>query len=170
VWVLSELADKLGFVLVAPTNGMGSWRETQSAAAVESALIAAGRVASIDRTQVHLAGLSNGGLAVSQLAGTQGARFKSLVFICPVFDRGQIGSADFVLQNPGRAMLAITGSRDDRVPLDYVEENVRLINTAGAKIGLQAIPDADHFLIFSHREQLVKILAAWFSGQADTPR
>jgi pimeloyl-ACP methyl ester carboxylesterase len=169
LWILSSAADRLGFVLVAPTHGMGFWREEASAAAVESALTAAGRVTSIDAGRIHLAGLSNGGLAVSQLAGAQGNRFTSLIFLSPVFAPGQIGSAGFALRNRARPVLVITGARDDRVPLHYVEDNIDAMRKGGAKVELVTMADADHFLMFTHRTQLVDALVSWFSRPVSTP-
>jgi len=161
LWELAELADKLGFVLVAPSSGLGQWYEDQSVAALDSALVAAGRVASIDAKNVHIMGLSNGGRAISQLAALQGSRFKSLVFLSPVFDDHAIASASFARQCSNRPVLVLTGARDDRTPLRYVEENIRGMTRGGAKIEMQTTPEADHFLMFSHRRQLVEAMATW---------
>lgn len=169
LWVLSEAAERLGCALVAPTNGMGFWREGQGAAALESALTAAGRVASIDRNQVHVAGLSNGGRAISQLADSPDVRVKSWIFISPVFDPAHVGSTVFARENRNRSLLVITGGSDERVPLAYVEENVRGMKASGATVRLQAVPDADHFLIFTHRRPLVEALVAWVSEQRAKP-
>jgi pimeloyl-ACP methyl ester carboxylesterase len=162
LWILSKLADQVGFVLVSPSNGLGNWTPQDSGQAVADALAAASRVASVDRGQVHIMGLSNGGLAVSQLAAMQGAPFASITLLSPVFASSEIRSGSFADQNRGRRILVVTGGRDDRIPLDYVEENVSRMKRAGAQITLHTFDDANHFLVFSHRDQLLPILEEWF--------
>jgi pimeloyl-ACP methyl ester carboxylesterase len=163
LWVLAALADRLGVILVAPTSGFGLWHPWQTEAAVKSALIAANRAASVDPQQVHLIGLSNGGRAVSQLGAAQGTRFKSLTFISPVFDPRALESDSAAHLAASRSVLVVTGALDDRTPLDYVEQNARELTRAGALVELKAIADGDHFLMFSHRGQLVEIIAEWFA-------
>ena len=87
-WLLSKVADQLGMVLIAPTYGFGTWREPDTSRLVQGALDDAAQVVSIDRQDVHLIGLSNGGLGVSQAGRSLGASLRSLTFLSPVFDRG----------------------------------------------------------------------------------
>jgi predicted esterase len=165
LWILSKLADRVGFILVAPSNGLGNWTQQSSAQGLADALVAAAQVTTVDRDHVHIMGLSNGGLAVSQLAATQGSQFASSTLLSPVFATSKIRSGSFADQNKGRRVLVVTGGRDDRVPLDYVEENVASMKRAGAQVTLRSFDDADHFLMFSHRDQLLPILEAWFRGE-----
>ena len=55
----------------------------------------------------------------------------------------------------------MTGERDDRVPLDYVGDNIAEMARAGVAACLQTVSNADHFLIFSHRALVVDSLSAW---------
>ncbi len=162
LWELSALADRLGFILVAPTSGFGQWHPGQAEAALKAALAAARRVALVDPRHIHLVGLSNGGRAVSQLGAAKGISFKTLAFISPVFDSDAIDSSEFALQAAGRPMLVVTGARDDRTPIDYVERNVRELKRTGATVKLATFADADHFLMFSHRDQLIDAMTVWF--------
>lgn len=164
LWILSKLADRIGFALVAPSNGLGNWAPQDSAEALAYALAVASEVTSIDRNQVHIMGLSNGGLAVSQLAAMQGSQFASITLLSSVFATPEIRSGSFADQNRGRRVLVVTGGQDDRVPLDYVEENVARMKRAGAQVTLHTFDDADHFLVFSHRDRLLPILEEWFRG------
>jgi len=162
LWILAKLADKTGFVLVAPSNGLGNWSAEDSRRCLGNALAAASGVAAVDRSRIHLIGLSNGGRAISQLAGDQGSDFASIIFLSPVFDVSGIRSAAFAAQCKERKILVVTGGRDDRVPLSYVEENVTTMTRAGARVTLHAVDSADHFLMFSHRPELLQILEEWF--------
>ena len=162
LWILSKLADRLGFIVVAPSGGIGNWTEDESRVALENALLAAAQVAPVDRARIHIMGLSNGGLAISQLAAFQGARFASMVFLSPVFDQAAIRSGSFAGQCRGRRVLVVTGATDDRVPLSYVEENATRMKRAGAQVTLKIFDEADHFLVFSHRAPLFLDLEEWF--------
>ena len=164
-WILSKLADRLGFVLVAPSGGAANWTSAESQHCLEISLEAAERRAKIDRESVYVIGLSNGGKAVSQLGQLQGAKFRSLIYISPVFDDEAIDSDAFVKQCQGRSILVISGGRDDRVPIYYVEDKVRKMLGAGLRVELKTLNDADHFLMFSHRSQMLEILSAFIAAQ-----
>jgi predicted esterase len=163
LWILSKLAARSGFVLVAPTGGTGDWSTAESEDGLALALDTASRVATIDRHRVHLAGLSNGGRAVSQLTARHGSDFASTIFISPVFDSAAVASRAFEEQCRDRRVFVTTGGQDNRVPLSYVEENVAAIRRAGGLVKLRSFDEADHFLIFSHREALITDLQDWLS-------
>ena len=55
-------------------------------------------------------------------------------------------------------MLVVTGERDERVPLGYVEEHTARMARAGAWVTLKVFELADHFLVFSYRDQLLTVL------------
>lgn len=169
LWILSKVADRTGCIVVAPSCGFGNWRASSSAAALNSALTAASRETAIDLSRVHLAGLSNGGLAVSQLAAIQGSQFRSLIFCSPVFDDAQITGTSFAKQCGGQAVLVLTGAADDRVPLRYVEGNVAAMTQAGAQVRSTVVADADHFLVFTHRGLVITALASWLQDGRGAP-
>ena len=161
LWILSKLADRLGFILVAPGDGLGNWTEDDSRAGLENAIAAASQAATVDRARIHILGLSNGGLAISRLVTRQGSEFASIIFLSPVFDTTEIRSNSFAAQCRGRRVLVVTGSNDDRIPLSYVEENAARIKRTGAQVTLKTFDGADHFLIFSHRAKLLQVLEEW---------
>lgn len=161
LWLLATVADRVGVVVVAPSFGMGNWRLPETEAAFDQALQAAAQLVVIDAANIHVAGLSNGGLAVSQLAERRGKQLRSVVLLSPVFDGGRIGSVDFALGCQAKPILVLTGSEDDRVPLTYVESAVANMSVAGAAPVLESVPGANHFLFFSHREQVTARLADW---------
>jgi pimeloyl-ACP methyl ester carboxylesterase len=164
-WLLAKVADRLGCVVIVPSFGMGNWSEPESTRVVMNAIEDAGRVVKIDPRRRHLVGLSNGGLGVSQIAVSAGSEFRSLVFLSPVFDQREIESVGFGKQWSGRPVLVITGKADDRVSFEYVGANVRTMQDAGAKVTLEAVDAADHFLFFSHEALVLARLEAWLKEQ-----
>jgi predicted esterase len=169
LWILSQIADRVGFVVVAPSHGLGNWEAGASKASLDAALAAVSQIVTIDRSRIHIAGLSNGGLAVSHLAGLEGSRFRSMIFLSPVFDAGEIRGPSFAAQCRDRAILVLTGGLDDRVPLRWVEENVADMTEAGARVHLESISDADHFLFFSHRKRVIEVVESWLRAHQGAP-
>ena len=110
-------------------------------------------------------GLSNGGLGVSQAGSSQGNRFRSLIFLSPVFDGPAVRSPEFVQGWKGRPVLVISGVADERVPFDYVSETVSTMTREGVLVTLKPIDGADHFMLFSHREAVIGAITAWLRGQ-----
>lgn len=161
LWVLSKVADRMGYIVVAPSHGCGNWQAAESETALQTALACASGLAAVDRHRIHLIGLSNGGLAVSQLARAEGSQFRSLFFLSPVFDTVEISRRSFGEQCHGKAVFVMTGERDDRVPLDYVSDNVAEMARAGVAARLSTVSDADHFLFFSQPALVVDSLEAW---------
>lgn len=161
LWLLSQLADRLDMVVVAPSNGMGNWRLSETVDLANDALLAASKQVSISPDNIHVVGISNGGLAVSQLASSQGARYRSLVFLSPVFDVENLHARSFAQQCRDRSVFVITGREDDRIPFWYVEENAAEISKAGAKVTVESVEGANHFLLFSHRDRVLAVLEVW---------
>jgi pimeloyl-ACP methyl ester carboxylesterase len=166
-WLLSKVADERGMVLVAPTFGMGNWDSQRSESVVTAALEDAARAIPLDLSQVHLAGLSNGGLGVSDVAASEsGRRFRSLIFLSPVCDEDALSSKEFSIHGRDKPVLIITGQEDDRVPLPYVMSCARLMKNAGARVEMSVYASSDHFLVFSHRERFLKELSGWLGRQS----
>jgi len=166
-WLLSKVAEERGMVLIAPTFGMGNWDSQRSTPVVMAALEDAARAIPLDLNQVHLAGLSNGGLGVSHVAASEaGRRFRSLIFLSPVCNEDALSSKEFSTQWRDKPVLIITGQSDDRVPLPYVESCAELMKSAGARVEMSTYAGADHFLVFSHRERFLKQLSDWLGRQS----
>ena len=169
-WLLSRVADELGMVLIAPSFGMGNWDAKNGTRSVASALEDAAKVVPVDMSRVHLAGLSNGGLGVSQVAASSaGRRFCSLIFLSPVCDDSALGSGAFANLWREKPVLVIIGEADDRVPLEYVSRCAATMRTAGAMVELTAYPSADHFLLFSHRDRCLDQISGWLKRNAIAP-
>lgn len=163
-WLLSRVADECGMVLICPSYGMGNWDSQAGIHTVAAALDDAGKSVPLDMNRIHLAGLSNGGLGVSRVAASGlGKRFRSLIFLSAVCDEAAIATNAFQEQWLGKPVLIITGTDDDRVPLDYVGGYVSSMRISGARIEMSTYEGADHFLFFSHRDRCLEQLARWFT-------
>jgi pimeloyl-ACP methyl ester carboxylesterase len=169
-WLLSKVADERNMILLAPTFGAGNWETKPGVHAVMAALRDAARILPLDMTQVHLAGLSNGGLGVSRIAASEhGAGFRSLIFLSPVCDHAALASHTFSAHIPGKPILIITGEQDDRVPLSYVTSCADAMKHSRANVELITYPDADHFLVFSHRDRFLAQFSDWLKRHSTTP-
>lgn len=169
-WLLSRVADECGMVLICPSYGMGNWDSQAGIHAVAAALEDAGKSVPLDMNQVHLAGLSNGGLGVSRVAASDlGKRFRSLIFLSAVCDEAAIVTNEFKQQWLGKPVLIITGTADDRVPLRYVNGYASSMRNSGAGIEMSTYENADHFLFFSHRDRCLEELSRWFRRHSASP-
>jgi pimeloyl-ACP methyl ester carboxylesterase len=164
-WLLSQLADELGVVVIAPTYGVGTWRQQDTARVITAALNDAAKAVSLDRSQVHLMGLSNGGEGVCQAAAELGSQLRSLSLLSPVFDLRREVAARVVSQWKGRPVLVVTGALDDRVPHDYVTSAVETLQRGGINVAFKTIEDADHFMLFSHRKAVTRLVMNWLQPQ-----
>lgn len=161
LWLISRMADRLNVAVIAPTCGMGNWQRSDVEKLVNRAISSCSRHLRIDRDNLHAMGLSNGGLALSQLLHASSVTFQSYTFLSPVFDEARIQT--FEVTNSARrpSLFILTGSRDDRVPAIYVRRMANQLSTRGASVAMQEIPGADHFALFSHREQMMRSVEAW---------
>lgn len=161
LWLLSKVADRLNAVVIAPTDGMGLWPEADANAVIDRSLAAAARYVALDPRQIHLIGLSNGGLGVSRIGSSRAARFRSLMFLSPVIDRTSIRDLGFLAAANSCPILILTGEADDRIPVDYVRTCALELQATGAKVTLQTVPGANHFLVFSHPDLVAATLESW---------
>ena len=164
LWLISRIANELGMVVIAPSFGMGNWRQPASVGCYNAAIAAAADIVRIDPENIHIMGLSNGGLAVSQLARTKELRFRSLVFLSPVFELDRFHSLSFREGCRGRSFLVITGQDDDRVPFEYVAQAAKEMRSAGAQVTFEPVDGADHFLFFSKQELVARKLVTWLKA------
>lgn len=169
LWVLARVADRAGFVVLAPSFGLGNWRGAESARRLDAALAELVRILPVDPAAIHVAGLSNGGLAVSQMLAQQPRRFASAIFLSPVFDERAIAEIAGSSAIRDQQVLILTGKLDDRVPADYVGRQAARLRAAGARVDLQVVDDADHFLVFSHQPAVIDTLARWGHRSGASP-
>jgi dipeptidyl aminopeptidase/acylaminoacyl peptidase len=80
-----------------------------------------------------------------------------------VCDINAIELPSFASHWHGKPVLVISGENDDRIPASYVKSCVETLRDAGATVDLNLYPQANHFLVFSHRERCLKELSAWLA-------
>ena len=164
-WIFSKVADELGMVLIVPSDGMGDWGPKRSARIVTSALADAAKVVELDPGNTHLMGLSNGGLGLCQVGAVLGEQFRTLTFLSPVFDKPSVTSDAFLKKWQDNQVLVISGQKDDRVPFAYVSEQAARLTKAEVIVTLVPVADADHFMVFSHRELVCSTITSWLRGK-----
>ncbi len=162
LWVWSQLAEKEGFVIIAPSYGFGNWDEDGVSVALQ-AIEDAKQVVDIDESRMYLAGLSNGGLGVSRLAAAYPEMFQGLVFVSPVMSTNIVDGKHFQSEWKNRPILIISGETDNRVPVDYVNERISRMNAGGIDVTSAIYSDEDHFLFYSQPEEIMQDVANWFA-------
>ncbi|MDZ4287617.1 MAG: prolyl oligopeptidase family serine peptidase [Prosthecobacter sp.] len=168
-WLLAKVADERGLVLISPTYGFGNWQEPDTTKTVKAVLKDAAKLVQIDPAQRHLIGLSNGGLGLCQAGMEIGEQFRSLIFLSPVMDREAMSTPKFSRRWKDRPILILTGQTDDRVPLESVTAAATQMRKQGAQVTLESIPTADHFLLFTHRDQVLNRLSTWLKNLPPPP-
>ncbi len=163
-WLWSKLAEKQGVVIIGPSFGFGNWQPPASIEAVLAALDETSTLVTLDYERVYLAGISNGGLGVSQLAEAAPTQFCGLIFLSPVMVQEIIDSDTFQTHWRERAMLIITGENDRRVPVEYVKRRVAHLKAGMVDVNSIIYPDEDHFLFFSQPEHVLDDVSTWLTA------
>jgi pimeloyl-ACP methyl ester carboxylesterase len=160
-WLLSKVADELGLVLIVPSFGMGDWEEPGTTRTLRAVLDDAGKRFPIERQNVHLAGLSSGGIGVCLAPLKMGAELRSLILISPMMEKEAIRSAEFLAYGLSHDIRILTGEQDRRVTLERLQEDTQVLRSNRVLLSLETLPDADHFMFFTHREQVLSRIATW---------
>lgn len=161
-WIWSHLAEEQGYVIIAPSFGFGNWRQPNGKEAVLRAIEDAASQVMLDRNQIYLAGLSNGGLGVSQLAAEHPDLFRGLVLISPVIDTTLVDTVNFQQAWENRPVLLISGRTDKRIPINYIQERIQNLRAGGIDL-TTAIYKDDHFLFFSQAEGVLADVSNWLT-------
>ncbi len=159
-WVWSKLAEAEGFVIIAPSYGFGNW-DQDGVDAVLQAIEDANQVVNIDEDRLYLAGLSNGGLGVSQLADEVPEMFQGLIFLSPVMATHIVDSPAFQEKWQNRPVLVISGAVDRRIPIGYIEQRVSTMEMGEIDVSTVIYPNEDHFLLFSQPQSVMEDMANW---------
>ncbi len=155
--ILSKLADQLGFVIIAPSFGYTGYWDTQTGEeGILEAIDDASNQALLDRRNIYLVGLSNGGLGVSRMASKFPRKFAGLVYISPVIVREELFSEWW-----GRPILIVTGAQDRRIPVEAIRSTASFWRNFGVDVTLKIDPFEDHFLIFTQTTKLLTDIKDW---------
>ncbi len=157
VW--KAMAEAERFIVVAPSFGLGNWQREGGTAAVERARRHAIRGLGADPRRIFLAGLSNGGRGVTRaMAETTERRYAGVILLSAITEPELVEGGAAWRSTP---VLVVHGERDDRIPWDYVEEGVRVLEAAGAEVTIRTAPNEDHFLFFSRAALVRGWIADW---------
>jgi pimeloyl-ACP methyl ester carboxylesterase len=118
-------------------------------------------ITEIDQKRIYLAGISNGGLGVSQLAEAAPGRFRGLIFISPVMATEIVESKTFLETWRGRPVLVISGEADRRISISYVNQRVTTLQKGGVAVTDITYSNEDHFLFFSQPANVLADIATW---------
>ena len=160
-WVLRRVAHAHGYAIVAPGYGAGLWYQDEGPAVVERALRWMAESGRFDMDRVALAGLSNGGFGVA--AVLESRPWRGVAWLSAV-----LGPEDVEGITLGGPALILHGGADDRIPVRFPSGAAERLRAQGARVDLDVVPDADHFLLFTHRARVDAALERWF-GAMESP-
>lgn len=161
MWLWSKLAEKEGFVIIAPTFGFGEWNREGGFEAVKTALRDAKSKTPLHSDQIYIAGLSNGGLGVSQVVAQDAQTYKGAIFLSPIFDERPLSTREYLKSWRGRPHLVISGSKDRRTPIKYVTKYVKHFEQSRIDVTFKKHPGEDHFLFFFRAEEVLDEIGDW---------
>jgi alpha-beta hydrolase superfamily lysophospholipase len=169
-WIFSRVADQLGMVLLVPSFGMGDWEEPGTSRTLRAVLEDVNSTIPMNRRQVHLVGLSNGGLGVCLAPIKMGEELTSLILLSPVLDKQAVRSAEFLTFGQTHPIHILTGAKDRRVPLDQIQQLTDVLKSNRVELTLETLPDADHFMLFTHQDEVLSRVTNWLRQSMETPR
>jgi len=144
-WQGAQAAAPLGMETVCPAmDWHGRWGSPRGRATLERTL-AEPRARGAER--IVVAGLSNGGIGLSQLAGNLDA--DGLVFLSGVSARAR---------RPRVPTLVLHGGRDS---MTSPRVAARWARSLGRRARYVEVPDAGHWLLLSHHERVTQELRAF---------
>lgn len=167
MWTLKEAADAAGVAIVAPSHGAGVWDEDDAPGRpggltrIRAALATIRAHPRMDAGRVTLMGLSNGGVGVSEAAIALPDQLRQLVYISPVIEPWVVGDAAFTRAWRGRPVHLLHGADDNRIPLAVVKEAEAAMRAGGVDVDLAVFPGEEHWLCFSRRHEIARMLAPW---------
>lgn len=155
-WALRTAAHARGYAIVAPSFGAGFWFEAGGRGTVEATLAWMRGTGRFDMDRVALAGLSNGAYGVEAAADAH--PWAGLAWLSAVVD------ADRVARSPAVPTLVLHGARDDRVPPSGPLAAADALRARGVPVDLDVVGDADHFLLFTHRDRVDRAVDRWLDA------
>jgi len=161
-WAWRSFAERYRFVILGPTHGFGFWSRG-GVEAVDRVWQDARTRCSIDPDRVYLAGLSDGGVGVTQSGLAHPDRYRGLIYLSPTMHQEELGNPDFVRAWKGRPVLVFQGDRDWSVSKTTVDPAVDLLGSKGVDVDYRILPGEDHFLFFSRSNELFDAIGQWMA-------
>ncbi len=162
MWLMAQLAEAEGVVIIAPSYGFGNWRPAeQSMGAALSALDHASTQVDLDSERIYAMGLSNGGIVTSQLGKNHADRFRGLIYLSPVMPTRLVDVDPFLTHWRQRPILLITGETDRRIPIEFIQNRITVLENNEVDLTKIIYPNEDHFLFFSQVDAVLADIQAW---------
>ena len=149
-WLIAKAANRIGAVTLCPsTDPSGQWWKQQGTAILQESLDYLHR---LGVKRIYLAGLSNGGIGASRLAGRFQGDLAGLILI---------SGADPYAEITPLPVLVIHGQSDERIPAsiagDYAE--------ASKPNSTYLLLDGDHFVLLKEAGKVQAAIVDWLSKQ-----
>jgi phospholipase/carboxylesterase len=165
VWLWSKFAERNGFVVVCPSFGGGFWNHSDGVDTLKRTLefcVADGR---IDPSRIYVAGLSNGGMAVTRCVLHFPELIRGVIYVSPVLEGDLLSSKEYIENIAGKRVLVVYGGKDRRLPPDYVSAGIELLETLGVDVESRRYEEEEHILIFSAFDRLMNDVEAWLKDE-----
>jgi len=159
LWQWKQLAGEQQIAIVAPSFGIGDWNRRHVNQAAETAIAWIENNPHLDQHRVTLAGLSNGGVGVSNAAEHWEKRFERIVYISPVVVGAPGNNARFAKAVGDTPIVVVSGRDDRRVPVEPLERFCDDLRVHDVNVTTTFLPDRDHFLFFSDFDAVRRVLA-----------
>lgn len=163
--VLAPAARRHGYALVAPSFGAGLWYNRDgpdgSLATLSDTLDWMRRSKGFDMDRLVLAGLSNGGFGVYEALRAWPGQWSAVAWLSAIQYPEWAPALANARAPSGRSppQLMLHGGDEDRIPLDFLMESVTAARSLGVTPDLDIVEDADHFLMFTHRERVEEAIS-----------
>lgn len=165
VWSLKETADASGMTILATSYGMGNWQHDEGCSRLAQMRAYCQNEEALNNKRLFLGGISNGGRGCLRAVQQFGNTFTGISLISPVMEDHLINSTSFQLRSPNLPFLILHGTRDRRIPIDFVRRSMKLLENRGANVDLRSWESEDHFLMFHRRDELENVLTPWIQSQ-----
>lgn len=159
--VLLGLARRRRMGLAQPSFGFGNWNAPGGVDAIERTRRWLTAQPWVDPSRVYLACLSNGGRGVTRTMQRDASRYRATAFLSAVIEPRVLDAGALHPSWRDAPALVLHGARDDRIPLDYLDEGVAALRDQGVDVTVRLHPASDHFLVFDDARFVVEETSAW---------
>lgn len=149
-WLIASAGYQIDALTVCPSTRVnGNWWSLQGQAILQETM---GYVQQRGVERIYLAGLSNGAIGASRLAGQYKDSLVGLILISGADPRATI---------PELPILVLHGKYDERIPVSLIESYA----AAGGPNATFHLFESDHFLLLKQADPTRGVIGDWLSQQ-----